>query len=230
MLSNEHEGLAELFRHQPVLAAALAAELGADVPAFADAGLEPSAYSDVMPTEWRPDGVVALTGAAGEREMAIVVEVQRGWNKAKPWVWPVYVAATRARLECPVVLLVVCPDPAVAHRCAEPIDTGHPDFVLRPLVLDPARVPVVTDPQRARQLPELAVLSAAAHGERLVSEFTAKGLADGKAEAVLEILAARGIDVPDDARVRIKDCTDIDQLDTWVRGAVTATAVGELFD
>lgn len=108
MLSNEHETLAELFRHQPSLAAELAAVLGVDVPVFASAELEPNDYADVMPTGWRSDGVVALRDGAGKRTMAIVVEVQRGWPKQKRWVWPVYVAATWARLKCPVALLVVC--------------------------------------------------------------------------------------------------------------------------
>ena len=281
MLSNEHEVLAELFRHQPPLAAELVAGLGAHVPQFADAKLEPNDYSDVMPTEWRSDGVVALTDDTGTREMAIVVEVQRGWPTEKRWVWPVYVTAARARLKCPVMLLVVCPDRGIAKQCANPIATGHPGFALTPLVLGPDRVPIVTDPRLSRRLPELAVLSALAHRDRpdaasilealvpglkqiddrdhaalytgvvfdalpealqqhmevlmgietyeFKSNFMRRLKAEGRVDALLAFLAARAIDVPDDARERITSCTDTNELDEWIRRAAVATSVDDLF-
>jgi hypothetical protein len=36
--------------------------------------------------------------------------------------------------------------------------------------------------------------------------------------------------VPDEARARIIECTDVDLLETWVRRAATATTVDDLFD
>jgi hypothetical protein len=152
-------------------------------------------------------------------------------------------------------------------------------------------VPVVTDVEVARRLPELAVMSAVAHGGRsestaifeallagpnevdlgkaalytdLVlaalpeaardrleglmaianyqyqSEFAlryvrqgeakgrAEGQAMGEAEALLTILDARGIAVPDDVRQRITDCTDLDQLTAWIRRAATAGKIEDL--
>lgn len=66
------------------------------------------------------------------------------------------------------------------------------------------------------------------------SEFARRyfheGKAEGEARAVLSVLATRGIDVPDEIRTRITECTDVDQLDTWVRRATTATSVDDLFD
>jgi hypothetical protein len=44
------------------------------------------------------------------------------------------------------------------------------------------------------------------------------------------LLAARGLDVPDNARARITGCTDADQLERWIRRAVTVQTVHELFD
>src|SRR5262249_44281632 len=78
----------------------------------------------------------------------------------KGYTWPVYLATLRARHECRVMLLVLCPDAKTAAACAEPIDTDHPDWVLKPLVLGPDGVPVVVDPSEAQRLPRLAVLSA----------------------------------------------------------------------
>jgi hypothetical protein len=47
----------------------------------------------------------------------------------------------------------------------DPKMPGIPGFVLRPPVLHRAAVPAVTDPDEAASRPELAVLSAMAHGE-----------------------------------------------------------------
>jgi hypothetical protein len=56
----------------------------------------------------------------------------------------------------------------------------------------------------------------------------AKGKAEGKAEDVLAILDARNIPVPDDVRVKIAACTDVDQLDTWIRRAATAATIEDV--
>jgi hypothetical protein len=64
----------------------------------------------------------------------------------------------------------------------------------------------------------------------LVRRYVGQGRAEGEAAAVLTVLDARGIDVPSDARARITSCTDLDQLNSWVRRAVTADSIQELFD
>jgi len=95
----------------------------------------------------------------------LVVEVQLGIDPRKRYSWPEYTTGSRAKHRCPVGVLVVAPDPDIAASCAEPIETGIPGFVLRPPVLGREAVPVVTDPAEAARRPELAVLSAMAHGE-----------------------------------------------------------------
>lgn len=57
----------------------------------------------------------------------------------------------------------------------------------------------------------------------------AEGRAEAGARAVLAVLAARGIEVPDIAMQRITTCTDLDQLDAWVRRAVAVSSAQELF-
>jgi hypothetical protein len=64
---------------------------------------------------------------------------------------------------------------------------------------------------------------------RYVFQGRAEGEAKGEAKAILAFLEARGVDVPDDARARISGCTDLDQLDVWVRRAATAGSVDNLF-
>jgi hypothetical protein len=65
---------------------------------------------------------------------------------------------------------------------------------------------------------------------RYVGQGRAEGRVQGEAAAVLTVLDARGIEVPADARARITSCTDLDQLDSWIRRAVTATSIDQLFD
>ncbi|MBV9315740.1 MAG: hypothetical protein JO100_18855, partial [Pseudonocardia sp.] len=57
----------------------------------------------------------------------------------------------------------------------------------------------------------------------------ARGQARGEARSVLAVLDARGINVPEDTRNRITSCTDLDQLNTWIRRAATATSIDDLF-
>lgn len=219
--------------------------------------------------------------------LAVVVEVQLGRDKGKRWSWPVYLATLRARLRCATVLLVICADTATATWCAAPIELGHPGWTLSPVVLGPDRVPVVTDTDTAARDPELAVLSAIAHGadpdrtdvlralvsalaaldqdratpysdvvlaalpaaahrylealvtagtfrreyqSALVRRYVGQGRAEGEAAAILTFLDARGVEVPTDARTLIKSCTDLDQLELWIRRAATANSIDELFD
>ncbi|WP_285487082.1 hypothetical protein, partial [Amycolatopsis taiwanensis] len=49
------------------------------------------------------------------------------------------------------------------------------------------------------------------------AEGEAKGRAEGEAKAVLAVLESRGIEVPEQARERISGCTDLDQLEGWIR-------------
>jgi hypothetical protein len=161
-----HEVLIEMFRDRPALVAdVLGGPMGMEVPGFDKAALSSGDLTDVQPKEYRADAVVTLT-VADAVVMAVVVEVQLGVDRRKRWSWPVYLTTVHARLMCPVVLLVVCPDASVADWCAQPIAVGHPGFVLAPSVLGPRQMPAITDVELARRQPELAVLSAIAHGGR----------------------------------------------------------------
>jgi hypothetical protein len=61
-------------------------------------------------------------------------------------------------------------------------------------------------------------------------EGKAEGQTEGKAEAVSLVLAARGIEVSDDQRARIDDCSDAVQLSRWVSRAAVAASAAELFE
>jgi hypothetical protein len=159
-----HEVLVDLFKNRPSLGAELLSEaLGVALPSYSEARLISIDLTQIKPAEYRADVVVLLL----EDDVAVSVlihEVQLGIDPRKRFTWPEYAMGSRAAHGCPVSLLVIAPDPEVAAWCAEPIETGIPGFVLRPPVLGRALVPIVTDPEEAARRPELAVLSALAHG------------------------------------------------------------------
>lgn len=63
---------------------------------------------------------------------------------------------------------------------------------------------------------------------RYFSEGEASGEARGEARAVLTILDARGVEIPDEVRDNITNCTDLDQLAAWIRRAATADKIQDL--
>jgi len=56
----------------------------------------------------------------------------------------------------------------------------------------------------------------------------ARGKAQGEGQAVLTVLDTRGVPVPEAVREQILACTDLAQLDTWLRRAVTATTADDV--
>ena len=159
MPSQLHESHLLLFRNQPALAAELIrGALGVELPAFREARVVSADLTDVQPAEYRADMVIELW-AEGTPVYGIIVEVQLSEFSRKAFVWPAYVANLRARLECPVALLVVTPDEGVARWAARTVCLGGLHY-FTPYVLGPSGVPEITDETQARENPELAVLSA----------------------------------------------------------------------
>jgi hypothetical protein len=172
MPSQLHEVQLLLFRNRPALAAQLMQRaLGIELPAFGEARVDSADLTDVQPAEYRADLVIQLMG--DKPVYGIVVEVQLSPDDDKPFSWPAYVANLRARLRCPVALLVIAADDAVARWAARTVNIGglH-NFA--PYVLGPSCVPEVLDEAEARENPELAVLSAMAHGRDASPERAAE--------------------------------------------------------
>jgi hypothetical protein len=165
MVSMRHESLVDLFKNRPSLAAEILVEvLNVALPAYSEARLVSIDLTETQPAEYRADAVVLLLDG-NEPVRVIIVEIQLKKDEDKRYTWPAYVTVSRDQHRCPVDLLVLAPDPAVAAWCAEPIELGVPGFVLRPPVLRREAIPVVTDPAEAARRPELGVLSAMAYGE-----------------------------------------------------------------
>ncbi|MEM9488672.1 MAG: hypothetical protein AAGC55_05980 [Myxococcota bacterium] len=158
-----HEGLVTVFRECPELATHLLRE-ALDLPERAVPRIDATTLSELQPAEYRADVVVTFADDSGTVQRAAIIEIQLSRRPAKRKSWPWYAVGVHTRLDCPVVLVVVTLEPALARWCAEPIDIGLQRFVLHPLVLGPEAIPRYTDPEAIRDLPELGVLSVAAHG------------------------------------------------------------------
>ncbi|HEY2410552.1 MAG TPA: hypothetical protein VGI10_31330 [Polyangiaceae bacterium] len=190
MPSLDHDALILLFHNQPALAAQLLRDsLHVALPEYTEIRLASSDLTEVVPAEFRADAVILC--ARSEPVLGVIVEAQLSRDERKRFTWPAYVAVLRARYECPVELLVVAPDRAVAAWAATPIVLDLGATVLRPRVLGPDGIPIVTDHALAAQAPELAVLSVCAHGE-----------GDTETAASIARAAVTAIEgVPDDLRV-----------------------------
>ncbi|MGV9326917.1 hypothetical protein [Streptosporangium sandarakinum] len=57
----------------------------------------------------------------------------------------------------------------------------------------------------------------------------AQGIAEGEAKMPLLVLTGRGIEVPEDARARIMECTDLALIERWGRRVGTVDTIDELF-
>jgi hypothetical protein len=132
------------------------------LPEYSEVRLDSADLTEVQPTEYRADLVVLLLD--GEPVLGIIAEVQLTRDERKRFVWPAYAVNLYARLECPVHLLVVTAEESIARWAAKPIDFGNGSR-FAPLVLGPRGIPEIVDEKKAALDPELAVLSAMAHGQ-----------------------------------------------------------------
>lgn len=62
-----------------------------------------------------------------------------------------------------------------------------------------------------------------------IRKWVFEGRREGEMAALFEVLDARGLEVDDAARQQIMACTDLAQLKGWLRKAVTARSIQELF-
>jgi hypothetical protein len=170
------------------------------LPAHSEVRVESADLGQIAPTEYHADLVVLLVN--GRPVLAIVLEVQLRRDGYKRFSWPLYAASARVRFRCPVCVLVVTPVAAVARWAARPVAIG-PGNTFQPLVVGPDGVPVVTDREVARADPELAVLSAMAHGKGTAGPETAAQVAFAALAASLGLEDERALLYSDLIRISL---------------------------
>src|ERR1700736_746265 len=163
MPSYLHELLLLLFRNRSGSAADLLRELDVQLPEYDEIRADSSDLSDLRPAEYRADLVLFLMRGS-QKVLGVIVEVQLGRDEDKPYAWPAYIANLRARHRCPVCLLVITIEDAVARWAGRSIDVG-PGTRCKPWVVGPSNTPAITALQDAQENVELAVLSAIEHGQ-----------------------------------------------------------------
>jgi hypothetical protein len=80
----------------------------------------------------------------------------------------------------------------------------------------------------ARQILE-AMMTTAEYQKTFIERIHDQGIAEGKAEAVLKLLAARGLTPTDEQRRQVTATIDPAQLDLWFDRAITASTAAEVF-
>jgi predicted transposase YdaD len=132
-----------------------------------------------LPPEFRADLVLRFFFGK-ELVLVIVLEVQLARDDRKHYTWPAYAAVERARASCPALLVVLTLDRDVARWASEVIYDGLKGGVsLRPLVLGPAQIPLLSRKDQARRDPDLALLSLVVHAEERVEIEAAEGAIEG---------------------------------------------------
>lgn len=289
MPSLRHEGLVELVRQHPPLAAELARITGAfSLPAAVTAVLgsedmsdvtPPNGHEDPKPQKYTADAVAVIADVrTGTRLVAVIVEPQGRDDDDKDEAWPCYVTNARRANKCPAAtLIVLCWSKTAAAKCRRLIRTGHRGFDLAPWVLGPDGIPdgaadpylvlcsallrtrsLTTDDGRHRVLQairdsgasaadrktlsriilgvasiasrkRLEELMAVTYRSPFIESWEEKGRTKTKAEDLLEVLEVRGLRPTAKQRAKIAASTDLEQLGTWFRRALTASSIDEVF-
>ncbi|MEU5883344.1 hypothetical protein [Spirillospora sp. NPDC047279] len=165
MPSPRHDALTNLIRDRPGFAAEILTDLlGVDLPDRSAIRLGDTELSDRTSKDLKPDAVV-LTGPRQAPTHAIVVEIQQQTSERKRRQLARYAAAVWLSFDCEVTVLVVCPTKKAAAFYAEPVRTTLADYTLRPHVLDPDHIPVITDPYQVADNPSMGTLSVTTHGQ-----------------------------------------------------------------
>lgn len=161
--TNEHDTPLKLLRRKPGFAVELAGEiLGLPIPEHGKVLPYSESLTDVEVRDLNADNVVVCD--TGDRhQLGIIIEVQREKDKRKLFSWPAYQVNLRHRINAPVVLIVVCPNPTVAAWAAEPIGTGQPGSDFRMQVLGPANYPKLFENTKTGELAEQMVLGTLIH-------------------------------------------------------------------
>src|SRR5581483_9305755 len=135
------------------------------VPDYHHTRDHPTDVRVLVPRSYRADAMQLYCDQADRPVLATVLEVQRGWDKAKRRTWKLYVAQLEAELDVDAALVVYCPDTGIAQRYRDLFAVDGLSLSLRPLIFTPDDVPLITDVDLARANPALTVLSALSHGD-----------------------------------------------------------------
>lgn len=130
------------------------------------------------------------------------------------------------------VVRLVGPRRVEIHERERPmrIATVGEELIAPGILANPVPVLALFDRQEARRVDLRNLLQRFGYQsiEALRAEGKAEGLAEGKRGALLAMLAARGIPLPDALRDRIVACRSLAQFDDWIARAAVCASADEL--
>ncbi|MFF0188971.1 hypothetical protein [Streptomyces sp. NPDC005244] len=188
MVSSPHEAMHRIFQHDLNLFSRVSEVLGFDLPTPVDVTVLPTDLTEAGPVERRVDTLLRLD-SADHGAFLLAVEAQGKKDSAKPASWAYYTAYLWTKYRLPTALMVVCQDHATAEWAQRPVASGPPQLptlTLKPLVVGPHNMPVITDPSEAHADLVMATLSAITHA------------GDPDIGAILKALSTALRDVPED--------------------------------
>lgn len=217
MVSSRHEAMHRIFRHDPGVFARAFRAMDLPFPDPVSVDLMPTDLTEIAPLERRVDSLLRIGTAEGA--FLLLVEAQSQDDPDKPAAWAYYVAHAHSKYRLPVILLVVCHDKVTALWAASPPTIGlplWPSLTVRPMVLGPNNLPVLTDKESAAEDIPLASLAAVAHakhpriGDILTALATAmKEIGDETDRAILAELTELGLGRTPAARIWRQLMTDL---------------------
>ncbi|MGW4226660.1 hypothetical protein ACWEG1_24755 [Streptomyces bauhiniae] len=166
MVGSSHEALHLIFQKDPaLLTRALQRVLHVPFPEPREIAALNVDLTEIEPVERRVDTL--LRAETDEGTYLLVVESQGKVDDRKWGSWPYYLSYLYEKYRCEPVLIVITQNSTTARWAAQPIRLGFPGWhslTVRPLVLGPDNVPVITNERQAERDVPLAVLSAMTHG------------------------------------------------------------------
>jgi hypothetical protein len=159
-----HDSGIDLIRDDPDIVIRLLRRAGEDLPADARLSLAPANENDRMLSKDLDPDIVLVEGSVDRPARVVIVELQRARNAGKLRQWPRYAASKWLRYECPVDLLVICPDETTADWYARPIPTALRGYTHWPIIIRSAQVPAMANAEQATADPVMAVMSVVYHG------------------------------------------------------------------
>jgi hypothetical protein len=134
------------------------------LPPGVRARLHAAQFTDVQPPEYSADAAYLIEDEAGKVRDAAIAEIQLARDDDKHSSWLQYTATMHRKLRVPVTVIVLAVKEEVERWCARPHAYDRAGNTFTPLVIGPSKIPWITDLEQASALPELTVLSVAAHG------------------------------------------------------------------
>lgn len=166
MVSSSHEAMHRIFQDHPTLFSRISETLGIPFPAPTAISELPNDVTETKPVDRRIDTLLRID-TESHGPFLLAVEAQKKKDPEKPASWGYYLAYLRNKYRLPPLLLVICQDRATAEWAAHPDPIGFcswPSLTVRPIVVGPDNLPVISDPAKVLEDVPLAALSTIVHG------------------------------------------------------------------